>query len=320
MFWAGPAPPAPGLRTRKTNSPNTYRNSLASPTPQSPLPRPEPALRTGTVPYRPENTELSQLGPCGRSKSHLQSQPVLERVSHPCPTWEPQRAGPRSLPPTTSGLSPVSGLPPPHPTANLIMTSYSPRGPNWETARVGSLPPHLTSGLSPGHSQPPGLGILGMESASLTCFGNRNQAGVTPAATTARDWGGPGTTGQAISNLGPRPQCPVHVTKAPSLMLGGGGRWPSLPQFPLWMQKVSCLKAGECLKTWDTSPSHGTAEPVEPGGHPAEPSVASGEVGVGASRRTRTSPRCRRVTWGIRECRLCPSPDFGWPGLVSLVT
>lgn len=25
-------------------------------------------------------------------------------------------------------------------------------------------------------------------------------------------------------------------------------------------------------------------------------------------------------TWGIRECWLCPSPDLGWPALVSLVT
>lgn len=49
LFWAGPASPASGIRTRKTNSPDTYGNSLAPPTPQSPLPRPRPAVCTKTA-------------------------------------------------------------------------------------------------------------------------------------------------------------------------------------------------------------------------------------------------------------------------------
>lgn len=64
-------------------------------------------------------------------------------------------------------------------------------------------------------------------------------AGVTPAATTARDWGGawdyrPGP----VPDSGPSPQGPVHTTAAPTLSLGQRAM-AQLPRLPLWMQKVS---------------------------------------------------------------------------------
>lgn len=44
-----------------------------------------------------------------------------------------------------------------------------------------------------------GLGRPGMELACFTCFGYRNQAGVTPATTMARAWGAPGTLARPSS-------------------------------------------------------------------------------------------------------------------------
>lgn len=93
LFWAGPSSQPPGVRTRKTNSPKTYRNSSAPPTPQSPLSRPEPALCTEIVPHCPDNTKLSPAGPTALQVPPLVSTCPRASLS---PDWEPQRVGPRS--------------------------------------------------------------------------------------------------------------------------------------------------------------------------------------------------------------------------------
>lgn len=72
LFWAGPSSQPPVIRTRKTNSPKTYWNAPAPPTPQSPLSRPEPALCTKTDSHCPAAPSSPRQG-----RAALQVQPLV---------------------------------------------------------------------------------------------------------------------------------------------------------------------------------------------------------------------------------------------------
>ena len=187
LFWAGPASPASGIRTRKTNSPDTYGNSLAPPTPQSPLPRPRPAFCTKTVPCPPESTELSWAGP-GSPPSPAsglklsQSKPLI------------QSGSPRGWGPGLSLLSPQGSHSKP------ITTSYSPRKPGWETAQIQSLPPCLPSSPSRHREGLLGWGNLGWGLPASLALQTETRRGTLAAA---RD-GGPGTpAGRPLLIWGP---------------------------------------------------------------------------------------------------------------------
>lgn len=195
-----PFRPLPGVRTRKTNSPDAHRNASPHPLPRVHLPGPTSSLRRSCPLLAAQRQGLP-----GRviqaSETRLCSQPSPEQAPPLAQTGSPRVGG--------SGLS--LGL----------------RGSKGSGHHLAHLP-FQGSALSE---------LLG--SGNLGWSRPGSLAGVTPAATTARDWGGawdyrPGP----VPDSGPSPQGPVHTTAAPTLSLGQRAV-AQLPRLPLWMQKVS---------------------------------------------------------------------------------